>query len=275
MASHRDQHNEIIYVNIYQNDRPGRLEVFGKVYPRTGYAFINRFIGRYFIDYIVSGKGYVEFDGVRHEVMAGDIVYVNKGTVISYWTDKDDPYEKLWIGFNGPAFDYLTECYLNKERLIIRHGFSAEPFLKLKSIVATSGYDERRVMTILFNLILSIADLPEVSACSLTEREELAESVRQYIDDRLTEKFSLDDIAEHFHVSKRHMLRVFKEKFGVTPGAYHSELRLVAAERYLSETKLSIGSIASVLGFADQSFFSTAFKRKFGVYPTAYRKDAK
>ena len=70
------------------------------------------------------------------------------------------------------------------------------------------------------------------------------------------------------------MLRVFKEKFGVTPGAYHSEIRLVAAERYLSETQFSIGEIASVLGFADQSFFSTAFKKKYGVYPTAYRKKA-
>ena len=49
---------------------------------------------------------------------------------------------------------------------------------------------------------------------------------------------------------------------------------MVAAERYLSETQFSIGEIASVLGFADQSFFSTAFKKKYGVYPTAYRKKA-
>ena len=269
-----DRYNESFYVNIIRSDRPGFMTQFGRVFPRAGYCHKNRFVARYFLDYIVSGKGYVEFDGERHEVTAGDLVYVRKGTVLSYWTDPDDPYEKLWIGMDGPAIESIVGCYLGKERLIIRHGCPEEPFLKLKSIVASSGYDERRIMMILFELILSVAKLPEIGQQSMNEREELAESVRQFIDDRLTEKFSLEDIAAHFHVSKRHMLRVFKEKFGVTPGAYHSEIRLVAAERYLSETQFSIGEIASVLGFADQSFFSTAFKKKYGIYPTAYRKEA-
>ena len=275
MAYFRDRYNESFYINIYQCDRPAYITNFGKVYPRPGYSHINRFVGRNFLDYIVSGKGYVEFDGERHEVSAGDLIYVRKGTLISYWTDPDDPYEKLWIGFDGTSVEALINDYIGKERMIIRHGCSPELFLKMKSVIASSGYDERRLMAILFELILTVAKLPEVSPQSMSEREELAASVRQYIDDRLTERFSLDDIAEHFHVSKRHMLRVFKERFGVTPGAYHSEIRLVAAERYLVETQLSIGDIASVLGFADQSFFSTAFKKKYGVYPTAFRKDAK
>ena len=275
MAYFRDRYNESFYINIYQCDRPAYITVFGKVYPRPGYSHINRFVGRNFLDYIVSGKGYVEFDGERHEVSAGELIYVRKGTIISYWTDPDEPYEKLWIGFDGTSVEALINDYIGRERMIIRHGCSPEPFLKMKSVIASSGYDERRLMAILFELILSVAKLPEVSPQSMSEREELAASVRQYIDDRLTERFSLDDIAEHFHVSKRHMLRVFKERFGVTPGAYHSEIRLVAAERYLVETQLSIGDIASVLGFADQSFFSTAFKKKYGVYPTAFRKESK
>ena len=275
MAYFHDRYNESFYINIYQCDRPAYITVFGKVYPRPGYSHINRFVGRNFLDYIVSGKGYVELDGERHEVSAGDLIYVRKGTIISYWTDADEPYEKLWIGFDGTSVEALINDYIGRERMIIRHGCSPELFLKMKSIIASSGYDERRLMAILFELILTVAKLPEVSPQSMSEREELAASVRQYIDDRLTERFSLDDIAEHFHVSKRHMLRVFKERFGVTPGAYHSEIRLVAAERYLVETQLSIGDIASVLGFADQSFFSTAFKKKYGVYPTAFRKESK
>ena len=275
MAYFHDRYNESFYINLYQCDRPAYITTFGKVYPRPGYSHLSRFVGRNFLDYIVSGKGYIEFDGELHEVSAGDLIYVRKGTIISYWTDPDEPYEKLWIGFDGTSVESLINDYIGKERMIIRHGCSPEPFFKMKSVIASSGYDERRLMAILFELILSVAKLPEVSPQSMSEREELAASVRQYIDDRLTERFSLDDIAEHFHVSKRHMLRVFKERFGVTPGAYHSEIRLVAAERYLMETQLSIGDIASVLGFADQSFFSTAFKKKYGVYPTAFRKDAK
>lgn len=275
MAYASDKFNESFYINIYNSDRPGYLTQFGKVYPRPGYEHRNRFVGRYFIDYIVSGKGYVEFDGERREVSAGDLVYVRKGTVLSYGTDDSEPYEKLWLGMDGPAIDSLIDCYIGKERLIIRHACPVEPFLKLKSLIASSGYDERRIMMVIFELILTAAKLPEVSHQTLSEREELAESVRQYIEDRLTERISLDDVAARFHVSKRHMLRIFKEKFGTTPGAYHSDIRLVAAVRYLTETGFPINEIASVLGYSDQSFFSTAFKKKYGVYPTAYRKAAR
>ena len=275
MAYYRDIYNESLFINFYTSDRPGYITVFGKVYPRPGYFLKNHFVGRYFLDYIVSGKGYVELDGERQEVSAGDLIFARKGTVLSYGTDPDEPYEKLWIGFDGPAIEAMIDFYIGKECLVIRHGCSAEPFQKLKSVIVSSGYDERRVMMIVYELILTVAKLPEISTQNLNEREELAENIRQYIDDRLTEKITLDGIAEYFHISKRHMLRVFKAKFNTTPGAYHSDIRLIAAERYLTETKVSIGEIAMILGFADQSFFSTAFKKKYGVYPTAFRKDEK
>ena len=58
----------------------------------------------------------------------------------------------------------------------------------------------------------------------------------------------------------------------MTPGAYQCEQRLQAAARYLTETELSVGAIAAELGYCDQSFFSTAFKKHFGVYPLAWRE---
>ena len=269
-----DKYNENIYINFFNNDRNGYITQLGRVIPLPGYGFSNRKLSRHLFDYIVSGRGYVEVDGIREEVAEGDLVFIRKGVSAAYGTNDDDPYEKYWIGSGGPAIDALIDCYLGDKAMTIRHGFDPEPIIRLKSIVASPSYDEKRIMYVLLELILELADLPDQGAPASNKRLELASKVRKYIDDRVTERISLDEIAEHFHISKRHMLRVFKEEFGVTPGAYHSEIRLIAASRYLSDTSFSIGEIALMLGYSDQSFFSTAFKKKFGIYPTAYRRDA-
>lgn len=274
MAIIHENYNEIYYSNFSNLDRPGCMTQLGQVLPRQGYQFKNRFVSRYFFDYVVSGKGYIEFDGVLHNVSAGDLIYIRKATVVSYWTDEDDPYEKLWIGADGMIVESMIDSYIGRDRLVIRHDFSPELFIKLKSIIASNGYDERRIMRTIFDLILRTAEFPEIKERECDEGEALAERIRQYIDDRLTENFTLEEISEYFHVSKRHVYRVFNEKYHTTPKAYHNDIRLVAALRYLSETSTPISEIASTLGYCDQSFFSTSFRRKYGVNPTAYRKSS-
>lgn len=266
-----DGKNEIYYMNFSNFDRPGYITQLGEVKPNTEYGFKNRFVSRHFFDYIVSGKGYVEFNGELHTVSQGDLVYIRKATVLSYGTDKNAPYEKIWLGADGLAVESLIDFYIGKDSMVISHGRSAEPFYKLKNMFTQDRYDERRVMRSVFDLILYAAKLPESVKKGMSERELLAQEIRQYIDDRFTVNFSIEELSAHFHVSKRQIYRLFGEYFNTTPAAYHNEIRLEAAIRYLSETSLNIGEIASALGFGDQSFFSASFKKKYGVYPSAYR----
>ncbi len=269
------KYDENYYVNVFENDRPGYIAQLGRVRPIPGYGFCERYMARYLFDYIVSGSGWIELDGSRHEVGPGDLIYIKKGTTLSYGTNDDDPYEKYWISANGEAVAALVGYYIGEDRLIVRGGCDAEPFLRLKSILASGSYDESRVMCLLFELIMKAARLPKETHCGEFidgARREYAAELKRYIEDRLAMRFSLDDAAEHFHLSKRHLIRVFKDSYNTTPGAYHSDIRLTAAAKYLIETDFSIGEIAASLGYSDQSFFSVAFKKKYGVYPTAYRK---
>ena len=50
---------------------------------------------------------------------------------------------------------------------------------------------------------------------------------------------------------------------------------ITAACRYLAETNYTIGEISAMLGFCDQSFFSTAFRKRYGVSPVEYRRSEK
>jgi AraC family transcriptional activator of pobA len=50
---------------------------------------------------------------------------------------------------------------------------------------------------------------------------------------------------------------------------------MLEAARLLRYTDLSVGEVAFATGFADQLYFSRAFKRRFGLAPLAYRSTAR
>ena len=72
-------------------------------------------------------------------------------------------------------------------------------------------------------------------------------------------------------MSRYHLLRAFRDRFGITPHAWQLDRRIQHARRLLDkETPLS--EIALHLGFADQSHFQRAFKQRVAVNPGEYRR---
>jgi len=83
---------------------------------------------------------------------------------------------------------------------------------------------------------------------------------------------TLDDIASASHISKTHLLRLFKETFGLSPIQYLIQLRIRKACQLLHHSQLSIADIAYQVGFEDSNYFSRQFKQVIGQSPRAYRK---
>lgn len=79
-----------------------------------------------------------------------------------------------------------------------------------------------------------------------------------------------DHIASLLGVSVRTMSRHLKDA-GTSYQALLDNVRFQLASRYLSRTRVDIGEVAFLLGFADTSSFNRAFKRWSGDTPSAYR----
>ena len=82
---------------------------------------------------------------------------------------------------------------------------------------------------------------------------------------------TLKDLADLCAMSPRHLTRAFREQTGQSVGAYVEEIRLARARTLLATDDLSLKEIAGLLGFAQASAFSTAFRRGCGERPSAYR----
>ena len=80
----------------------------------------------------------------------------------------------------------------------------------------------------------------------------------------------LDRMAREYGISISKLSRCFRETYGMPLHAYVIESRLCEGARLLAEGKLTIGEISERVGYAKQSQFAAAFRKRFGVLPKEY-----
>jgi AraC-like DNA-binding protein len=95
----------------------------------------------------------------------------------------------------------------------------------------------------------------------------------------LLEIFSLDgdgisSAAKELGLCRASFNRLFKREAGISPLRYVIQSRLEKAQRLLSCSNLPLKEIALRLGYSNQLYFSTAFKKRYGVSPKAFRRKA-
>jgi AraC family transcriptional regulator len=78
-------------------------------------------------------------------------------------------------------------------------------------------------------------------------------------------RIDLASLATSASYSPSHLLRVYREAFGETPGEYATRLRYQRAWELVSETRMQVYEITEMLGFESQSAFCRAFKTAFGT----------
>lgn len=86
-------------------------------------------------------------------------------------------------------------------------------------------------------------------------------------------QFTPGQLAREVGVSEGHFLRVFKQRFGVTPGMCRMHARLNEAVRLLRETNDSVKLIAYNLGFDGAKGLSRAMKKYLNLTASDFRRE--
>lgn len=91
----------------------------------------------------------------------------------------------------------------------------------------------------------------------------------EYLRSHPTRNVSLDELAAAAGTNKFRLVRHFKAAFDVAPHAYQVTQRLQLARR-LIERGEPIASVATTVGFVDQSHLTRHFRRRLGFTPGQY-----
>src|SRR5262249_15226845 len=86
--------------------------------------------------------------------------------------------------------------------------------------------------------------------------------------------WTVPTLARAAGMSRSTLARRFRETLGETPLVYLSRWRLHAAAELMRTGTLSLGEIATRVGYQSESSFSRGFRRRVGTPPAAYRRGA-
>ncbi|UJH69020.1 GlxA family transcriptional regulator [Allomuricauda sp. SCSIO 65647] len=101
--------------------------------------------------------------------------------------------------------------------------------------------------------------------------DEAIRRAQNYIEGNVSERISVERLAEKYAISRRNFVRRFKKATQNTPLEYIQRVKIEAAKRNLESTQYNVNEVMYQVGYADQKAFRSLFKKYVGLSPVAYR----
>ncbi len=109
------------------------------------------------------------------------------------------------------------------------------------------------------------------AALSLQAADDKFGALHEWITGHLGDDLSLSILADHAGMSERSFSRRYAEAAGQTPARAIERLRIDAARRLLSDSRLPVKRIAQRCGFGSEETMRRSFQRLLAVTPQDYR----
>ena len=200
-------------------------------------------------------------NGTNYPVEKGDIIYIKKGDIRQRKPIKNADYISLNF--------YAEESF--EFPVVFKAGTSDILRFLLRAMDGVYQYtanlkDER--FAYLLHCIVS-----QLKAQLKAEKEHpLVFKIKSYIKNNLSEKLSLELIAEKVFFSPIYCEKVFKKETGNSITDYILNERIAMAKTLLREGSLPLVKVAQYVGFLDYNYFSRTFKKRTGYTPMQYKK---
>lgn len=223
--------------------------------------------------YCRSGKGWLHGEDGRLEVGAGDLLLLPRDTAHAYGADADAPWTIYWVHFDGA----LSQDFLDLLGSQPLRRIGVQPRL-LGDFEALLGLQRQGLNALPFihaahrlqAMLSSLAVLP--ARVNLKSGRVLdIEAVHAVMREHLHGSLNLDELAEHFHLSRFHFAKTYRALTGHAPIQDFIQLKMALACRLLDRGDAEVRQVAEQLGYEDAYYFSRLFRKVVGMAPSHYR----
>ena len=240
-------------------------------------AETGRSLSEYQVVFISDGAGtFWSETGGEIPITAGSVFLLFPHIRHRYKPLPQTGWNESWIGFSGDQADRLMNGFFDPKHPVIQVGMNSN----LSDLFA-NACDLARHEFFGFRPIIAAKTmeiLAHVHSLSLGEtlrsprNEDLLRQTCCLLSDSLNRKFDFADHAKQQGLSYSSFRRLFKDHTGLPPHQYLLELRIRKARSLLTNTTLSVESIADEVGFDSSFYFSRCFKQRTGLAPRNFRK---
>mgnify|MGYP002564164785 CR=1 FL=1 len=222
--------------------------------------------------YLAGGGARFIFDGREVLVEEGGAVLYRPGMPQDYYYSLADGTDVYWVHFTGRGVErILSEAGMEGVLFRVRpRALYPELFdgiireLQLKR----TGYSSvcaGKAMELLSRIGRSAADGGQGPDSRM-------EDVLAFFHQNFQEEIQVRECARRFNMSESWLIRCFRQRTGMTPQRYLTDIRLNQAKELLAASSLNIGEIAAVVGYENALYFSRIFRKYVGVSPREYRE---
>lgn len=243
--------------------------------------------------YIFSGEGYQTVDNTVSYVQASDFIIMNNRSTHSF-----TPLHSIGIfncifipGFLHPSLtEDTTFTGLCRYYGLLGDDSTAEP-----SVIHLYGKILSETDRLLNQMLREFTDKPngyipvlkaqlELLIISLARfifpenenrikqfRQQITPETISYIKSNYNRKLSLGELSQSCYYNPAYFSRLFKKTMGVTLTEYISHLRIMNAQKFLTETNMTVDEISLAVGFSNRTQFYKIFRQETGMSPNEYR----
>lgn len=214
----------------------------------------------------------VVFSDEKKDVSSGSMILWPHGAPHHYGT-RSGEWDHSWVHVDGPwVADRMLECGIREGCVLkLEQPESLETCLwRLYTELTNHQQPDPVILKNIFhNWFRELMRDTQTGASPFVP--EKIRGVKQYLDQHACRPVTLQQLAQKVGLSVPHLCAEFRRSYGDSPINYLIGLRLKQARYLLLDRGLSIGEIASRIGYEDIYHFSKLFKKHFGVSPRAMR----
>lgn len=260
-------------LNLYQ---------FGWEHCDPSHSFGPAVRNHYLFHYVISGSGILHADNkhgepVSYHIKGGQGFMIFPDQVCTYIADADEPWEYVWLEFDGLRTKETIEqagltpnspIYFSKDK-------SLQDTLKNEMLYIVNN-KEASSFHLIGHLYLFIDSLIRSSSAEQKTKELhmhdfYVQQALYFIEKNYQLDISVEDIASYCRLNRSYFGKIFHEKIGQSPQEFLINYRMSKACELLKLTDLAIKDISLAVGYVNQLHFSRAFKNTYGISPRQWR----
>lgn len=243
---------------------------------------------------VLSGDGRLTYDGEIYTLHSGDCVFIDCKKPYSHETGNITDLEQAdatvdtagrtselwslqWVHFYGPNMGAIYRKYQERGGKPVFQTSQLSSYHdildQLYTIASSPDYvrDMRIHEKLSSLLILLMEDGWDDTQMQATPDTLDIQTVKDYLDENFKRRISLDDLAGSFYLNKYYLMKLFKDRYGMTINAYLNQARVTWVKQQLRFTDKTVEMLAAELQI-EPAYLSRLFKKVEGVSPTSFRK---
>lgn len=234
-----------------------------------------RVLQEYQLLYIVKGRGRFRSAGLPHPVPVtqGSLMLLFPGEWHSYRPQEDTGWKEYWIGFESAQMDaWVRDGFFSKTKPVWQTGLHSDLVELYEDAIRTASFQQAGFQQRLGGIVAHLLGLAWFYGknTALSEVADQMNRAKILIGENYR-TIGPEEVAHKLCMGYSNFRRLFKEYTGLSPAKYIQQVRMGKVKEALTNSYRPVKEIAFEMGYENEDYFFTAFRRLTGMTPQEYR----